>query len=312
MRALVTGGAGFIGSNLVYGLLHAGAEVVVLDDMSTGYANNVDPRAELLEGDICDPVVAAKAVAGCDVVFHQAAARSVSLSVEDPSGSNQTNVTGTLNMLIAARDANVRRVVYASSSSVYGGVVSLPVSESATPAPRSPYAVSKLAGEHYCRVFYELFGLETVTLRYFNVFGPRQRPDTMYAAVIPLFIRALSSNGVAEIHGDGLQSRDFTYVGDVMAANLLAAERPAAACAGRIYNIAGGQQHTLLDILALLEELIGVRVNSRHVKSRIGDVRHTWAAIDAANLDLGYAPSTNLREGLSRTLAWFSGRSSAD
>jgi UDP-glucose 4-epimerase len=310
MRALVTGGAGFIGSNLVDGLLDDGVEVVVLDDLSTGYADNIDPRAEFIQGDICDPVVAAKAVGGCDMVFHQAAARSVTLSVEDPSRSNQTNVTGTLTMLVAAREANVRRFVYASSSSVYGAVASLPTSETATPAPRSPYAVTKLAGEHYCRVFQELYGLETVMLRYFNVFGPRQHPDTMYAAVIPLFIRALGSDVPPEIHGDGRQSRDFTYVGDVVAANLLAAHRPAAECAGRVYNIAGGRQHTLLDVLALLEELTGLRAYPRHVESRIGDVRHTWAVIEAANRDLGFSPSTSLRDGLERTLVWFSSGSS--
>jgi UDP-N-acetylglucosamine/UDP-N-acetyl-alpha-D-glucosaminouronate 4-epimerase len=306
MRVLVTGGAGFIGSNLVDRLVNGGAEVVVLDDLSTGYATNLDVRVEFIEGDICDPVTAAKAVTDCDVVFHQAAARAVSLSVEDPMRANHANVTGTLSMLVAARDAEVRRFVYASSSSVYGGANTLPTPESATMAPRSPYAVSKLAGEHYCRVFWELFGLETIALRYFNVFGPRQRPDTMYAGVIPRFVHALDSSAAPEIHGDGLQSRDFTYVDDAVGANLLAAQAPAAPCAGKVYNIAGGRQHTLLDLLACLQELIGVQVRPEHREPRMGDIRHSWADVEAAARDLEYAPTTRLRDGLARTIGWFS------
>jgi UDP-glucose 4-epimerase len=307
MRALVTGGAGFIGSNLVGELIGSGAEVVVIDDLSTGRTANLDARVELIQGDICDLLAAAKAVSGCDVVFHQAAARAVSLSVEDPMRANHANVTGTLMLLVASRDAGVRRFVYASSSSVYGTARDLPIAESAPLAPRSPYAVTKLTGEHYCRVFWELFGLETVALRYFNVFGPRQRPDTMYAAVIPLFIHALRSGMAPEIHDDGLQSRDFTFVGDIVAANLLAARAPAARCAGKAYNIAGGRQHTVLDVLSLLEELTGVQTWPEHREPRVGDVRRTWADIEAATRDLGYASTVPIREGLTRTLDWFSG-----
>jgi UDP-glucose 4-epimerase len=310
VRVLVTGGAGFIGSNLVDALVDNGADVVVLDDLSTGYVDNINRHVEFIEGDICDPLITAKTIAGCEVVFHQAAARAVSLSVEDPMRSNQANVTGTLRMLIAARDANVRRFIYASSSSVYGGATALPTPESAVVAPRSPYAVTKLTAEHYCRVFWELFEFETITLRYFNAFGPRQRSSTMYPGVIPLFIQALVSGMAPEIHGDGLQSRDFTYVHDVVAANLLAAEAPVELCAGKVYNIAGGRQHRLIDVLRLLEELTGEHAQPEHRKPRVGDVRHSWADIGAATRELGYAPSMSIRNGLAETLAWFTADSS--
>ena len=244
MRALVTGGAGFIGSNLADGLLAEGDEVRVFDNLFTGFRENVPGGAELLEGDIRDEAAVRAAVAGVDVVFHQAAHRAVLQSVEDPLSTDLANTHGTLLVLKAAQDAGVRRVVAASSSSVYGGAEQLPTPESAPLVPRSPYAVSKLAGEHYCRVWAELFGLETVALRYFNVYGPRQRPDSAYAAVIPLFTDALRTGARPTVHGDGRQSRSFAYIDDVVNANLAAAAAPAESCSGKVYNIAGTHQRT--------------------------------------------------------------------
>jgi UDP-glucose 4-epimerase len=308
MRALVTGGAGFIGSNLVDALVDAGDDVVVLDDLSTGFAANVRRDATLVEGEVSDPAAVARAVAGCEVVFHQAAHRAVLRSVEQPLDTDRANVGGTLTVLVAARDAGVRRVVCASSSSVYGGAEQLPTPETAPLVPRSPYAVSKLAGEHYGRVFWELFGLETVALRYFNVYGPRQRPDSRYAAVIPLFVDALLRGLPPEVHGDGLQSRDFTFITDAVAANLRAAEAPAQRCAGRAYNVAGGASYSLLELIAILERLIGVEVTPSRVAPRPGDVRHTRADIGAAAADLGHHPAVPFEEGLARTVEWFRAR----
>ena len=308
MRALVTGGAGFIGSNLVDALVDAGDDVVVLDDLSTGFAANVHRDATLVEGEVSDPAAVARAVAGCQVVFHQAAHRAVLRSVEQPLDTDRANVGGTLTVLVAARDAGVRRVVCASSSSVYGGAEQLPTPETAPLVPRSPYAVSKLAGEHYGRVFWELFGLETVALRYFNVYGPRQRPDSRYAAVIPLFVDALLGGLPPEVHGDGLQSRDFTFITDAVAANLRAAEAPAQRCAGRAYNVAGGASYSLLELIAILERLIGVEVTPSRVAPRPGDVRHTRADVGAAAADLGHHPAVPFEEGLARTVEWFRAR----
>jgi UDP-glucose 4-epimerase len=308
MRALVTGGAGFIGSNIADALIDRGATVVVLDDLSTGFAENVNPKAELVEGDIADEDAVARAVAGCDVIFHEAAHRAVFRSVEHPLQTDRANVGGTLTLLVAARDAGVRRVVTASSSSVYGGNAPLPAHEGAPLSPRSPYAVTKLAGEHYCRVFFELFGLETVSLRYFNVYGPRQRPDSQYAAVIPLFIDALRGGQSPEVHGDGLQSRDFTYISDVVAANLAAAEAPAERCAGGAFNIAGGEAFSLLDLLAILQRELGVSIEPRHVEARAGDVRHTRADPEAAAEALGFRTRISFDEGLQKTVAWFTDR----
>ena len=305
MRALVTGGAGFIGSHVADALVHQGAEVVVLDDLSTGFAENVNPRAELVEGDVADPDAVAKAVARCEVVFHHAAHRAVFRSVEHPLQTDRANVCGTLTVLVGAREAGVRRVVAASSSSVYGGATQLPTPEDAPLAPRWPYAVTKLAGEHYCRVFWELFGLETISLRYFNVYGPRQRPDGRYAAVIPLFIDALSARRPPEVHGDGLQSRDFTFVADTVAANLRAAEARPERCAGKAYNVAGGRAYTLMDLLSVLESHLATTSEPVHTDPRPGDVRHTEADIHAAERDLGYRPSVSFADGLARTVAWF-------
>lgn len=306
MRALVTGGAGFIGSHLADTLLARGDDVVVLDNLATGRRENVAPGATFVEGDVADPAAVAGAAAGCEVVFHQAALGSVARSVDDPVASDRANVAGTLTVLTGARAAGVRRVVLASSSSVYGGARQLPTPESAPLVPRSPYAVTKLAGEHYARVFWEIHGLETVALRYFNVFGPRQRPDSAYAAVIPAFLRALAADEAPRIHGDGRQSRDFTYVADAVQANLRAAAAPADGCAGRAFNVARGEPVTLLALLdAVTAAAGGPAVAPVHGPRRPGDVRHSHADIAAARRALGYAPSVTLAEGLARTAAWF-------
>lgn len=304
MRALVTGGAGFIGSHLIDRLIADGADVTVLDDLSAGREENVNARADLVTGCVTDESLVAKVVGGAEFVFHQAAHRAVPRSVEHPLETDRANVHGTLNILVQSRDARVRRVVSASSSSVYGNVEIFPTPENEITWPRSPYAVSKLAGEHYCRVFSELYGMETVSLRYFNVYGPRQRPDAAYAAVIPLFISALRSGTPPEIHGDGLQSRDFTYVEDVVEANIRAATCPKGPVAGRAYNVAGGESHSLLDLLAMLQDLLGTAVSPVHVDERPGDVKRTEADTSAARRDLGFSPRVTFRDGLARTVAW--------
>jgi UDP-glucose 4-epimerase len=310
-RTLVTGGAGFIGSHLVDALLARGDEVVVLDNLATGRLENVPDGAELIEGDVADETAVAKAVAGCQLVFHQGALGSVARSVEAPLVSDDANVHGTLAVLQGAHRAGVRRVVLASSSSVYGGASQVPTPESAPLLPRSPYAVTKMAGEHYARVFWELHGLETVCLRYFNVFGPRQRPDSQYAAVIPLFIDALLTGRTPQVHGDGLQSRDFTFISDTVQANLCAAGAPADSCAGRAFNIARGEPSSLLDLLGILADQLGVSATPDHVAPRPGDVRHSHADIAAARRDLGYTPTVSFADGLAQTLAWFRARAEA-
>ena len=308
MRALVTGGAGFIGSHLVDALLARGDDVVVLDNLATGRLDNVAGAAAFVEGDVADPGAVATAVEGCEVVFHQAALGSVARSVDHPLASDESNVRGTLAVLDGARRVGARRVVLASSSSVYGGARRVPTPESAPLAPRSPYAVTKLAGEHYARVHGELHGLETVALRYFNVFGPRQRLDGPYAAVIPLFVDALLRGEPPVLHGDGGQSRDFTYVADAVQANLRAAAAPADTCAGRAFNVGRGEPVTLLDLLGLVAAEVGVRAVAVHAAARPGDVRRSHADIGAARRDLGYAPTVPLAEGLARTVAWFRDR----
>jgi nucleoside-diphosphate-sugar epimerase len=292
----------------VDGLVERGEEVVVIDDLATGLARNVAAAARFVEADVGDEVALAKAVDGCEVVFHQAALGSVTRSVAQPRVSDRANVAGTVAVLDAAQRAGVRRVVLASSSSVYGGATEVPTPESAPLLPRSPYAVTKLAGEHYARVFWELHGLETVCLRYFNVFGPRQRPDTQYAAVVPLFVDALLTGEAPVVHGDGGQSRDFTFVADTVQANLAAAAAPAEACAGRVFNIARGAPVSVLDLLGALAAAQGQVVTPRHAPARPGDVRHSHADISAARERLGYEPSVSLEEGLARTLAWFRAR----
>ncbi len=310
MNVLVTGGAGFIGSTLAEALVSQGIATRVLDDLSTGYRENVPERADLLVADIADESAVRKAVDGVDVVFHQAAHRAVLKSIDDPVATDLANSHGTVTLLKAAVDAGVRRVVYASSSSVYGGAAQLPTPETAPTLPRSPYAVTKLTGEHYCRVFSDLFGLETISLRYFNVYGPRQRPDSAYAAVIPLFIDAARRGERPIIHGDGLQSRAFAYVSDVVEANLAAARAPSETARGQAYNIAGSQRHTVLDLLTLVGRVVGPLREPIHTDPRPGDVRHSFADLSAARVALGYEPRITLEEGL-RSIASSLGASAA-
>ena len=308
VRALVTGGAGFIGSNLVDRLIDDGHDVVVLDDLFTGFRENVHPKAEFVEASIADEPVVRDAMTGVDVVFHQAAHKAVLRSVEHPLVTDLANTHGTLVLLKAALDAGVRRVVQASSSSVYGGADVVPTPESTPLYPRSPYAVTKVAGEHYAHVFAELYGLETVRLRYFNVYGPRQRPDSTYAAVIPLFIDALLSGTRPVVHGDGLQSRDFTYISDVVDANLAAATAPAGACSGKAYNVAGGDETTLLELLDVIGDLLGVTPEPEFTDPRPGDVRRSRGDGSAAARDLGFTTKVPLAEGMRATIEWLRSR----
>jgi UDP-glucose 4-epimerase len=310
-RMLVTGGAGFIGSHLAERLADLGHEVRVLDNFSTGRRENLASfagRVEVVEGDIRDARVVAAAVRGVDVVFHEAALASVPRSVDDPLTSDQVNVHGTLNVLVASREAGVRRVVYASSSSIYGNSPALPKREDMNPAPESPYATGKLAGELYCRVFSSLYGLPCVSLRYFNVFGPRQDPASQYAAVVPLFSRAFLDGGQPVIYGDGEQSRDFTFVRNVVDANLAAAERGEAA--GRSLNVACGATTTVNDLCERLRALTGSAAKPRFEPPRPGDVKHSYADISLARTLLGFEPSVGLDEGLARTVEWYRGSGS--
>jgi UDP-glucose 4-epimerase len=303
---LVTGGAGFIGSHLVDALLAAGHHVRVVDNFVTGKRENlahVLDRIDLHEISITEREQLAEAMQGVDYVFHMAALGSVPRSVKDPLGTHETNVTGTLNLLIAARDAGVKRIVNAGSSSAYGNVASEYKSEDITPNPLSPYAVSKLAAEQYCQVFTHVYGLETVTTRYFNVFGPRQDPLSMYAAVIPKFITAMLDDAPPMVEGDGLQSRDFTYIDNVVHGNMLACHTPGVA--GEIFNIACGGRIDLLGMINLLNKLMGKQIKPIFTDPRPGDVRHSRAAIDKARQKLGYEPIISFDEGLARTLAWY-------
>lgn len=311
MEYLVTGGAGFIGSNLAEALLAAGHRVRVLDNFLTGKRENLAGLSErygdafdLVEGDLRDLAVVHGAVKGVRYVLHQGALPSVPRSVADPALSNEINVGGTLNLLIAARDAKVKRVVFAASSSAYGDTPELPKRESMTPNPKSPYAAQKLAGEHYMRIFHEVYGLETVSLRYFNVFGPRQDPTSTYAAVIPRFITAVLSGEPPTIYGDGGQTRDFTYIDNVVQANLRACEAPKAAC-GKMVNIACGERISLLQILEIVYKLAGRRVDPRFEATRPGDVRDSLADITKAKSLLGYDPKVAFPDGLSRTFDFF-------
>ena len=300
---LVTGGAGFIGSHLVDALLANGDHVRVLDNLSTGSRRNIagaSSNVELIEGDIRDAAVCAAACLGVRVVYHLAALGSVPRSMHDPLTTDAVNTRGTLNLLIAARDAGVARVVFSSSSSVYGDTEVLPKVESMRAAPRSPYAVSKLAGEEYCRAFYHAFQLETVVLRYFNVFGPRQSAASEYAAVIPRFVSALLDGKPPTLYGDGLQSRDFTYVGNVVKANLLAGR--AASAAGAVCNVACGEQVTVLQVLSEIAARLGVEPAPVFMPARPGDVRHSRADITIAQSLLGYEPETLFSAGMDRTM----------
>ena len=303
---LVTGGAGFIGSHLVAALLARGQRVRVLDDFSAGRREFLPahPALEVVAGDLRDPETLRRVVPGVELVFHQGALRSVPRSVEDPYAYHDVNVTGTLRLLLAAREARVRRVVCASSSSVYGDQPVLPLHEELRPQPISPYGASKLIGEYYCANFSRHYGLETVSLRYFNVYGPRQDPASEYAAVVARFIQSALRDQPLEIHGDGGQTRDFTYVGNVVEANLAAAEAPG--MAGDVFNIACGERLSVLDIADALEEVLGRRLARRHTPARPGDVRDTLADVSRAGARLRYVPAVQFKEGLRRTVAAFS------
>ena len=305
-RSLVTGGAGFIGSHVATALVERGDFVRVFDNLSTGDLGNLahlTGRYELVRGDINDPRAAAAAVDGIECVFHHAALPSVQLSVEDPIASHRECGTGVVTMLEAARTAGVRRFVYAGSSSVYGDQPTSSKREIDLPAPLSPYAAAKLTGELYCQAFHHTFGLETVRIRYFNVFGPRQNPDSPYSAVIPRFITAILSGKRPIIYGDGMQSRDFTYVGNVVRGNLLAAE--ADGVAGRVYNVANGRSTSLLELLNCLARLLEMEVQPIHEPARVGDVRESLADITAARRELGYEPEIELEEGLRRSIDYY-------
>jgi len=306
VKFLVTGGAGFIGSNLVSALVRRGDSVVVLDDFSTGkHANlaEVADRIRLVEGSLTDADGVREAMQGADYVLHQAALASVQRSVDDPVTSNAVNVDGTLNVLVAARDAGVKRVVYAASSSAYGDTEVLPKHEDMPPAPLSPYALQKWVGEEYCRIFSALFGLDTIALRYFNVFGPRQDPASHYAAVIPIFITKMLANSPPTIYGDGEQSRDFTYIDNVVAANLQACE--GAPKRGQVVNIACGERFTLNDLCRSLAAKIGVDIRPRYAEPRQGDVRHSMADVRRAAEVLGWKPQVDFDSGLERTVDWY-------
>jgi UDP-glucose 4-epimerase len=311
---LVTGGAGFIGSHIVERLLAEGHRVRVLDNFSTGSRANLafargNRRLEIIRGDLASLKTVERAVRGVAAIFHQAAMRSVPRSVADPLGANASNVTGTLHVLhAAARQKKKPRVVYASSSSVYGERPDLPKREDQPTAPISPYAATKVAGELYAAVWSRLFGVETVGLRYFNVFGPRQDPKSEYAAVIPRFILWAQQRRPLQIHGDGTQSRDFTYIDNVVSANLLAARADGAAVSGKTYNVGCGSRTSLLEIITELEAMFGRSLERRHGPRRVGDVPHTLADISAAKRDFGYQPNVDFHEGLSRTVEFFTGR----
>lgn len=300
---LITGGAGFIGSNIVAELVRRGERVRVLDNLSTGKRENIAPflsQVELIEGDLRHPEAVRQAVEGVDYVLHQGALPSVQRSIEDPLTTNEVNARGTLNLLIAARDAGVRRVVYASSSSIYGDSPALPKTEEMRPAPKSPYAASKLAGEHYCQAFHQVYGLETVCLRYFNVFGPNQDPTSEYAAVIPKFITAMLRGERPVIYGDGLQSRDFTPVVNVVEANLLAVDAEGAA--GEVFNVACGKRYNLLEFVEALNRILDTSLTPIQAAPRPGDVRHSQADISKAERVLGYRVEVEFEEGLERAV----------
>jgi UDP-glucose 4-epimerase len=307
-QALVTGGAGFIGSHLVDQLVANGCRVTVLDNLSTGHRHNIaghGDRIDFIEGDIRDAGLLDRVVKGCDVVFHQAAVVSVTQSVEDPSHSCEVNDLGTVRVLDAARKNGVRRVVMASSSAVYGDDPHLPKTEDMVPRPLSPYAVQKLTGEFYATVFKDLYGLETVCLRYFNVFGPRQDPSSPYSGVISIFMTRATAGQAPTIYGDGGQSRDFIYVKDVVRANMLAATE--AAAAGRVFNVGTAAFIRIRDLWTLIGELASVKIDPIFDPPRAGDIRDSVSDIGEINRSLGFSPRVELRQGLMDTLAWYQG-----
>jgi UDP-glucose 4-epimerase len=306
---VVNGGGGLKGSHLVEALVARGDTVRVLDNFSTGDLANLEAvrhRVHVFDGDITDLESVRTAMKGVEVVFHQAALASVPRSIANPLATHQACVTGTLHVLLAARDAGARRLVYAASSSAYGGSRRLPKHEDDPTLPLSPYAVAKLAGEQYCAAFAGIYELETVRLRYFNVFGPRQSPNSPYAAVIPKFIEAMTNGRSPVIHGDGEQSRDFTFVADVVQANLLAAQAPGVS--GNVYNIACGRRTSLLQVVEKLNRLLDMDIKPTHTEARAGDVRHSLASIERACEDLGYEPTTDMVTGLCHCLEWWNQR----
>jgi UDP-glucose 4-epimerase len=306
---LVTGIAGFIGSNIARALLARGESVRGIDNFITGKRANLEDLAgvEFIEGTIEDPETCGRACKGVDFVFHEAALASVPRSVADPVATNSANVTGTLNVLVAAREAKVRRVVYAGSSSAYGDQPTLPKREEMLPDPISPYAVSKLTGEHYMRSFTRVYGLETVTIRYFNVFGPHQDPSSQYSGVLAKFSLAMLEGRTPTIYGDGSQSRDFTYIENVVDANLRAIAAPADKVSGRVFNVATEQRITLNDAVKSLRALTGYTGPVKYEAARAGDIAHSLADISRAREALGYEPTVSFHEGLGRTLAWYRG-----
>ncbi len=303
---LVTGGAGFIGSNICRRLVSEGGQVRVLDDLSTGKKSNLDniiDKIEFIEADMGDDTTARNAMDGIDVVLHQGAVPSVPLSIDDPARTHINCVDATFTLLLAARDAGIKRFVYAASSSAYGNSPTLPKVETTATNPLSPYAVAKLVGEYYCKVFYDVYGLETISLRYFNVFGPYQNPASQYAAAIPAFVVSILNDTSPTVYGDGLQSRDFTYIDNVVDANLLAAR--AKHTDGQVVNIACGEAITINAIIDMINEIVGKDVKPEYAPDRTGDVKHSLADITKANEVIGYTPSVTFREGLQKAIDWY-------
>ena len=301
-KVIVTGGAGFIGSHLTELLLSRGYHVIIIDNLSTGKMANIEPllksmKVEFIQGSITDLPLLQNLFQGVYFVFHQAALTSVPRSVEDPLSTNEVNITGTLNVLLAARDNNIKKVIYASSSSVYGDTPTLPKREDMIPHPQSPYALTKLVGEYYCRIFHQIYDLPTICLRYFNVYGPRQDSDSQYAAVIPIFITKVSQDKPPIIYGDGEQTRDFTFVKDAIQANIIGAERDACG----IFNIGRGENSTINDLAKTIINLVGKDLQSEYKPPRVGDVKHSLADLSRARTT-GYEPQYNLEDGLRETI----------
>jgi nucleoside-diphosphate-sugar epimerase len=310
MKSLITGGAGFIGSHIAQALCRKGGSVVILDDLSLGNLDNLAWKQpgddlEFVQGDIGDEALLARLTPGCDWVFHEGALPSVPRSVAQPLESNRHNLDGTLKVLVAARDAGVKRLMFASSSSIYGDSEAPSKHEDLPPNPLSPYALQKYAGEKYCQLFHRLYGFETVALRYFNVFGPRQAFDSPYSGVIAKYCTAMLRGDRPLVFGDGLQARDFTFVDNAVSANLLAAEAPADKAAGRYFNVAAGQSISLLELIAELNRLTGRQLEPEFQPPRVGDVRNSLADISAARAALGYEVLVDWREGLARTLEFY-------
>ena len=306
MRFVVTGGAGFIGSHIADFLIHRGDEVVILDNFFSGRMENIrdlvgTPPVTLIKGSITDQALLQKACKGADGIFHEAAITSVPRSLNDPFLSNETNVTGTLNVLVAAQRCGIPKIVYASSSSVYGDTPTLPKREDMLPNPKSPYAITKMAGEYYLNVFHELYGMNTVSLRYFNVFGPRQDPDSEYSAVIPKFITRILHHESPVVYGNGSQTRDFTYVKDVVQANIRAMESDAHG----IFNVAYGNRITLIELARTIMEALGKDLPLRYESGRPGDIHDSLADISAAQNAFGYAPEYTVKTGLAETIRWY-------